>query len=373
MVDRISTGKQIDFLLRDAHAKGICYSPTSEAERKHLDRQVKNGSIVKPMHGAYTDASWWNDLTPLQRTICLAKTCAQKCPHWVFCGATAAALWGLSPAYSQLQRLHIAVPARAKYRNTDLVQCHRLQFVETERLNGVTVTTPEQTTIDCIRSFPLADGLGIADAATRTFQWDNLYVLRALAMRPEVRLRGIGRARMVALLADGLSESGGESAARANIVRAGFQLPELQVEVPGIVNPWQTHRVDFAWIAQDGTAPLYGELDGRIKYTDQSFLKGGDTIDALLRERRRESELTVSSRAIVRLSYPEARSLLTLTTKLDAFGVPRVQQQPLELNGDTRHDLAKVVNYLELNVDKNSTVDDRLKYVESHRDELGLW
>lgn len=368
----MSTGGRADAALHEARTQdGTCYLPQSEAERKHLDRRVRNSEVTKTMRGAYAETAWWQGLTPLEQTVCLARTYAKKHAHWVYCGATAAALWGFSPAYALVRRLHIAVPAGAKYRNTDLVTCHRMERIDCRNLDGVLVTSPEQTAVDCIRSFPLADGLSIADAATRRCRWDNLHILDLVGERPEARLRGVGRARIVALLTDSLSESGGESVARANIIRGGFQLPELQVEVPGLLDKSQGHRVDFAWPTEDGSLPLYGELDWRIKYTDPEMTGGDDALDVLLRERRRESELTIPSRAIVRLSYAEARSLATITEKLGAFGAPRVQQQ-LNLNGDARHDLANVVDYLELNAGKNSTVEERLAYVEAHRAELCL-
>ena len=49
--------------------------------------------------------------------------------------------------------------------------------------------------------------------------------------------RGVVTARRVARYADGLSESGGESKARALMIERGWQTPELQIELFDPVEP----------------------------------------------------------------------------------------------------------------------------------------
>src|SRR5690606_34850230 len=79
-----------------------------------------------------------------------------------------------------------------------------------------------------------------------------------------------------------LSDSVGESLARVAIHEAGFEPPQLQVELrdaEGVLRP------DFLW---PGIAA--GEFDGRVKYTRQEY-HHGDPADVVWREKRREDRL----------------------------------------------------------------------------------
>lgn len=227
------------------------------------------------------------------------------------------------------------------------------------------MTNAERTAIDCMRTLPFAYGLAVADSATRARGWSDLHLAHHLFTTSMGRPHGICRARLVALLADGRSESGGESIARANMIREGFTLPDLQVEVPKLAGGCP-YRVDFAWghSAGDPTdgAPIYGECDGRIKYTDPTILGNGDTVDALLRERRRESRLTLTSSSIVRFSPEEAKSRTVLSRLLETFDVPRACQ-PLVFTRDARHNMKEIRRYLVANCTKSDSAKLRLDFL----------
>lgn len=384
---------------------GMCYVAGNDAERQRLDHLVRKGSLARPTSGVYADAAWWHDLNPLERHIWLAKALAQKHPEWVFCYTTAGAIWGLSLSYARLSTIHVAVPANSHRRNSNLVTFHRFASIDVDVRDGVKVTNCVRTALDCMRTLPFSNGLAVADAATRLNGWDDLHLARYLEKNHLPKLHGITRARLVALLADARSESGGESIARANIIRAGFALPELQFTVDSPMDG-RPYRVDFAWLPQqlalDQPAraydknigsnhqtkpglgvgrrrgqprnsqpnthcdPIFGELDGRIKYEDSRMAPKGP-LDALLAERRRESELTLASDAILRLSFNEANSIADLTNKLNAYGVPRVCDR-LELTENARHSKREIENYLCLNAVASRSAAKRMDFIMSRRE-----
>lgn len=83
----------------------------------------------------------------------------------------------------------------------------------------------------------------------------------------------LSRLRTLCQLADGKSENGGESLARAAMIELGFVRPELQHEFPNETNPKWPYRVDFAW--KVGGKLIVGELDGADKY----LVNAGKNID----------------------------------------------------------------------------------------------
>lgn len=116
-----------------------------------------------------------------------------------------------------------------------------------------------------------------------------------------------------------LSESVGESLARARFRQLGFQQPQLQVsmKVHGA-----TYRVDFLW---DGPG-VVAEFDGWMKY-DQGFTA------AMRQEKVREDAIRSTGRSVIRfywedLMEPGCKRLVRL---LDRAGVPRDTGAPTPL------------------------------------------
>lgn len=345
------------FLVEQANQQGKCFHAGNSTSRKRLIRMAENGKVVRTFRSLYALSAWWTKLNEIEQCVCLARTLAEIHPEWVFCGPTAAAILGFSPPYSSLRKIHVALEPWVRHRDSDGICFHRMQDFDVITVNGVRVTSAARTAFDCIRTLPFSSGLAVADAATRAQGWDNLHLWRYVIEGGFGRMHGISRARLVALLADGQSESGGESIARANMIREGFLMPKLQVKVHA-PSPETFYRVDFAWFPRD-KQPIFGELDGRAKYVDAEMLGTGDTLDVLLRERRRESDLTLASASIVRFSYQEAASRHALARRLNTFSVPRVTDA-LTLTSDSRHNMREIRRYLVDNLAQGADVDDRL-------------
>ena len=301
----------------------VCES-AEKSLRCCLDRMFERGDLVRPAPSSYARSDYWQGLSPVQRHVHVVRALAAKHPGWVFCGVTAAAVLGYDPTWALLGKVHVAGDVGHRKYETGLVKPHELGEYEVLDVNGVLVTVPSRTVFDCIRTVPFADGLAIADCATRLNAWSDdcvASIVDDFAQRG--RHHGIRRAREVALLVDGRAESGGESIARANMVRAGFEVPELQINIEDALDPQKTYRVDFGWLVAE-TGLIVGELDGRQKYLDNKMTGGDDLADVLLRERLRESRISATASRIVRFSYEQARNPAVLAQILDAFGVPRM-------------------------------------------------
>ncbi|NVC22871.1 hypothetical protein E7Z53_05295 [Kocuria salina] len=98
-----------------------------------------------------------------------------------------------------------------------------------------------RTVLDCASTLPLREAVVTADHALRrgTERAELLALLERRAGAP-----GCRRARRVLDLADGRSESPGETLTRLVLLRARLPRPELQVRIR---TPRGLYRGDFGW------------------------------------------------------------------------------------------------------------------------------
>jgi hypothetical protein len=128
---------------------------------------------------------------------------------------------------------------------------------------------------------------------------------------------GSVKARTVMRLADGRSESPGESVTRVQFYRYGIPMPELQFRVIG--SPNQLIGIaDFYW---DHFRHL-GEFDGKVKY--QGLLKPEESAsECVIREKRREDAMRAGCRGMTRFVWSEVmrrnarRTMVDLRSALD--------------------------------------------------------
>ena len=193
---------------------------------------------------------------------------------------------------------------------------------------GVRVTSLRKTLVDCLCTSDFRVGLAITDSA---IHWE-------LAGKREIECwiekdgkgrRGIRQARETVAWADGRSENGGESIARATMIELGFVAPYLQVEVFDPMEPDNPKRGAFGWRLEDGSWVI-GELDGLGKYRTGGVAGTRNDLDAAIRvlaaERRRESHLCLSGFKIVRFSRRDVLDTAYFERLLTAAGVPRREE-----------------------------------------------
>lgn len=324
-------------------AEGACRYATAPSRqmRRSLDRRVRNGTIASPAPGYYCRAAYLDGLSPRERAKHLIRTVAILHPTWTFCSFSAALVYGLQVPYSLLGMLHLASGAgQNRLRMHGYATSHRIEeqrsgpsiraadrsSVEDVRIiDGIRVTPLPRTLLDCMCQASFRHGLAIVDSALH-WQCIEKEQLATYVRDHGARRRNIRTARRVLECADGRSENGGESIARAIMIELGFVVPELQVEISDPMNPSVCRRVDYLWVLPNGDI-IIGELDGNDKYVrdrDGSKVSPDVTARHLIDERHRESRLNLTGAMVVRFTYREACNKAYFERLLCQAGVPRV-------------------------------------------------
>ena len=321
--------ERIGELLLGAAQRGSCYVPSgddAERIRRALSRRVADGAALSPGRGLFVDAEAWDSLKPAQRALWVARGLQTLHPDWVFCGPTAALAHGIDVSDALIADTHVAVPALRGGSNAGpLVRHPVLESCEPgggiEEAGGLLVTPPLQTVFDCLRWTDFPHGLGVIDSALRVGAvcGDEL-AEHAERMAP--RRRGARRALAALAWADPRSENGGESIARGRMLLLGDVRPELQVEVPRVVDRGEPYRADFCWVRADGLVIL-GELDGRLKYTEEEMMGGRDLGEVLSDENVRGSRFSLYDVSLMRFGFPVTERPAEFAAILDEYGVPK--------------------------------------------------
>lgn len=310
----------IDQLLNQAEQEGRCLIPPSAAIRKALLRRI-GSAIVSPMPGLFARLTRWEELNRAQRHVEIVRALAIQHPEWTFCSYSAACLLGLEVSWRHLNVVHVCSETKPSARPGARIQRHRTKPAGAIDQGGISITPPIQTVTDCLLQTGFADGMPIADSAI-----SKLGLMREQLMEEVEKRAGArnGRAVRTALttlqFADARAESGGESVARAVMIETGFAPDRLQYELTDPFDSTESMRTDFAWERQARELTL-GELDGLVKYTDQTMLAGRTTAETLVAERQREAHLSLYGHPLIRFTMSEVRSAGVLAKKLQTAGV----------------------------------------------------
>lgn len=321
---------RIERLLDESEHERRCAVGLTDADRRALARRVAAGELLSPYRNLYVRRAYWGAMTVMQRTVHVARSLAMLHPEWIFAGLTAATIHGYDHSFS----LHdgtvtIASPRTSQPRDSGKLRRIRMTDPQVLTLDGLRVTDPVRTLLDCGSAFPFEEMLAIFDAAAR----------RGIGMEAVTAACGQGAgvdAPRIARLcehADGRSENGGESKARALMIGNGFLKPQLQRRFENPDNPLGPYRSDFSWELPNGI--VVAEYDGMAKYTMPQSGAGeraGERVGerrlvqtAVHAERRREDHLRAQGvTAIARLEFEDTLYPGRLIRKLLDVGVPRV-------------------------------------------------
>jgi len=317
----MSKGLRQDLIDRLKHcfAQGLCAVPESPSDGHRLRAALRAGHVASPFPQLYVLPDQWATLDRTAQEHVKIRSLAALHPDWVFSDISAAIVHGLAVTHSLMSSIHIVTGRTAHSRSSRLVTRHAYAGCQTVVVDGIRVTTLERSTFDCLRRLSFRTALPIADSALRVLGTDQGHFIDAFgayhAGTPHHR-----RAIEIMGLANGLSESGGESVARAVIIEQGYLLPELQVEVASVVDPDTRYRVDFCWDLPSGK--IYGELDGREKYQNPAMTQGKDAINVLADERLRESYISGNGIRMLRFGYRDVVHEERFRQLLDAYDVP---------------------------------------------------
>lgn len=310
-----------------AEEKETCLVPKTPADARWLQRAARRGEVVRPALGIYARTSYWVDLSPTQRLLHQMRALSAIHPSWVFAGCSAAVAHGLDVGHEQARTICIATTARSHSADSQVGKRIVVSGGKTATRQGIPVTTFTRTVYDCLHLCAFPEALAIADSAMRVKGIGRERLTRNVAV--ECRgMPGLQRVMEIIALADGRSENGGESKVRAQIIKLGFVVPQLQQEFHDHVDG-KTYYVDFAWDLPDGTLVI-GELDGKDKYTNAEMTGGKGVDETLLAERRRESHITVGDRSVkvLRFSFAESQQPARFARLLELYGIPRASVVP---------------------------------------------
>ena len=310
----------IDQLLTQAEQEGRCLIPPSAAIRKALLRRT-GVTVASPIPGLFARKTRWDELNRAQRHCEIIRALAIIHPDWTFCSFSAACLLGLEVSWRHLNVVHVCSATKPSARPGAHIQRHQIEPADTVRRAGISLTPPIQTVTDCLLQTGFADGMPIADSAISKLGLTREQLMEAVEQRASSRN---GRAIRTALTTlqhtDARAESSGESVARAVMIETGFAPDRLQYELTDPFDSTTSMRTDFAWERQARELTL-GELDGFVKYTDQTILAGQTATEVLVAERQREAHLSLYGHPLIRFTMSEVRSAGVLANKLQTAGV----------------------------------------------------
>ena len=242
----------------------ITIDPWDERRAREL---MQEELLIRLYNHVYADPVYWNHLDVEARIFQLASAIVAVEPDAIFCGSTAALLYGIGSAYSLLNAVQMLLPRSTRRDTYEFVEYRRWRPGEVWRLGPFTLTDPYRTVVDIARTSAFRYALGYVDGLAREYDVDR-EELRAYAQANCRGLHGISRAFDVFEYMDGRSDKGGESEARAAMILAGVAAPELQVEIarPGSAG---YYLADYGWQMPDGSWML-AELHGLGKFEDET-------------------------------------------------------------------------------------------------------
>ena len=314
-------------LLLEAEEQNRLLVPHDRCLRRRLDRMVERGVAFRPSQGIYVRADYWRSLKDNQKALHMIRALSEREPAMVFSHTSAALVHGLEVPWHLQRKLHAIMAPGHAARSSGWVVRHISEGCPTATVDGIRVTSVEQTVFDCLRTLDLPEGLAVVDSSLRGLELDPDALRTFFDERR--RRRGYCHAAQTLSLADPRSENGGESIARGTMLEMGYMPPDLQVEVNDPIGGG-TYRADFLWRIDEGNWVI-GELDGKDKYYDEDMTKGRSIDEVLLDERLRESRINARGIRVMRFRFSELSNRLRLAELLDLFGIPKGYLPPEDL------------------------------------------
>lgn len=275
------------------------------------DARRSDSNLHRVRRGSYVEESRWAELGEENRfralVVCTYES-MRSTPRPPACLYAAAVLWELPILGRWPDHVDVVTDSRAPG-GSRLIRRHRLAAVpEPVDLRGIPVTAVPRTVVDVARIGDLAAGLVTADAALHDHKC-TLEELDAEVAAIPPGASGRRRAALAIHLADGRSESPGESLSRARIFEFGFAQPDLQV-------PLTDGRGLFGY-SDFGWGHRRGEFDGELKYDDPTVS---------WQEKQREDRARCAGQPSTRWVWREAFRGADLRAILHTAGISRSRE-----------------------------------------------
>lgn len=250
---------------------------------------VRAGHLVRVRSGAFVEGTRHRESDSVTRHLFEARAVARSLGRsYAVSHISAVATLGLPVVTADLGCVHVSYVGQGKSRRDRRLHVHSAVLAsDTTVRGGVLVVSPALAVVQTASCDGLRAGLIAADAALARGLVTAGELAGALASPGH-----FGQSAHVVEMADGRSESPGESWSRLVFAGLALPAPQLQAEIRdgrgGLVG-----RVDFLFREQR----VIVEFDGRVKY------EGADGRDALFREKRREDALRSMGYQVVRLTW----------------------------------------------------------------------
>ena len=279
--------------------------------------------------GAYLPVRLWGELTREAQHLARLLAAQQAARgSLVFSHQSAAVLLGM-PSYGELgSRVHIVGSTRASGQQTRGLIRHRAELSNDDvvEISGLLCTSPQRTILDLARFAQAETALAATDGYLRNefkvgqnVDWSRVFAWRddMAARIGKIRGRnGATAAERLLMLADPRIGSVLESISHLQLIRLEF---EVAIQVPVPAPHGRMYYVDFELLGLD----LFGECDGKQKYTDAKMRNGQTADEVVYREKRRQDWICKrENKGMVRWGYPEAPTARKLGTHLMGLGVP---------------------------------------------------
>ncbi|BDZ44969.1 hypothetical protein [Naasia aerilata] len=293
-------------MLPEFAASGLLLSSDLQrigASERTLQRALERQALVRVRRGAYVDAVHWSGLDGRGRLLLRMRAVAEAASRDViFCGFSAAAAWNLPFLGDWPDRVEVLCePAQGGRSEWDVIRRPReLRGLRVNEVQGLLVTGAAVTVVDLSRRLAFAPAVGVVDAAMAGRAGQAVTRTDLLAeLEREPSRRGRSAARSAIEFGVGVSDSFGESFARARLHELGYAPPELQVPIAdgrGLVGV-----VDFFWPGLG----IVGEFDGAVKYLREEFRGGRTAAEVVWREKQREDRLRRRTTGLFRLVWAD--------------------------------------------------------------------
>lgn len=294
----------------------------STSESNTLKRLNRSPLTISPFIGIFACNHCWNRTNPVERNRQFLQAVAEKRPSWVLCATSAATILGINSSYRLQNNIHISVHKGSFTQRSQHVVQHFLTARRPDditRLGKVLITSPCRTIFDCARLLPFEESLPIIDSALRQELVTHTQLLNYCHVMKN--FHGRKKAENAISYGSKLSENGGESLARAQMILLGYVPPQQQVWFEDSVSK-RNYRVDFLW--RDGSGEtIIAEFHGKQKYIDPEMMQGRSLNDILSAEEKRESRLSLYKIRIINLDYKDVQSLESLARELKPYNIPR--------------------------------------------------
>ncbi|MBT1172687.1 hypothetical protein JS528_04840 [Bifidobacterium sp. MA2] len=288
-------------------------------DRHLLDRRLGAGELVMPVKGRYIRKPLWDSLSYGDRIAYRLRTICREHPDWVLSGVSAAAIHRYTSSMYLQRYVHIAVTDPHQTGKRGLVVAHYTPDLQVVVVDGIRVTSPEQTMFDCARTLDFPTAMSICTMGLRAT--GNPAASLQDYCAAQRRKRGLPRARFVAEHVDPMCTNGGEAVSLAVSLELGFAQPQCQRQFISPIDGGAIYA-DFTWTRDDGSL-VVGELDGREKYVNPAMTGGDDVVAVTLREKDRETEINMLNIPVVRFQMVHVRNRTPFEQRLVAAQVPR--------------------------------------------------